>query len=302
MQTAIEAFVKYLSAERRYSAHTVSAYASDLSQIVAFWSESRGTDIAPAPGDLDKFFLRQYFGDLLRYGMSRRSIGRKMAAIRAFYRWALLTEKVESNPAQGLTPPKKASELPHFLRMDEVLSLLGKMGGERPADLRDRAILELLYGTGMRLSELVGLKVKDIDLLAGTVRVWGKGAKVRVLPVGKQAALSVKTYLAFRAALKPAPDEQTLFLNQRGGPLSARGVQKRVKHWLSQVSDQERLSPHILRHSFATHLLDRGADLKAVQELLGHASLSTTQIYTHLTTDRLKNIYKNAHPRASSKP
>jgi len=299
MRAAIEAFSKYLSAERRYSVHTVSAYASDLRQLIEFWVEEKGGEGVPQPLDIDVFFLRQYFGQLLRYGMGRRSIGRKMAATRAFFRWALMTGRVEDNPAQGLSPPKKPSVLPHFLRTEEVRAVFSRIGNHRLGDRRDRAILELFYGTGMRLSELVGLKLGDIDFQAGTVRVWGKGDKVRVLPLGHQAAASVQAYLSHRHEFKPAAAEKAFFLNQRGGALSARGVQKRVKHWLTQVSEQEQLSPHLLRHSFATHLLDGGADLKAVQELLGHASLSTTQIYTHLTTDRIKNIYNNAHPRAS---
>lgn len=299
MHDAIEAFLHYLSAERRYSPHTVAAYGSDLTQVSAYWQENHPGQEVPVPGDLDKNFFRGYFGDLMRYGMGRRSIGRKMAAVRAFYRYLVLTGRVEVNPAQNLTPPKRPSELPHFLRPQEVSQALSQIGDDSPAGRRDRAILELLYGTGMRLSELVGLDLGDVDRHALTVRVWGKGSKVRVLPLGQHAVEAVDRYLAVRERLGPAPGEKALLLNHRGGRLGTRGVQQRVRHWLEAVSDQSRLSPHLLRHSFATHLLDRGADLKAVQELLGHASLSTTQIYTHLTTERIKRIYQQAHPRAS---
>ncbi|MCK5147913.1 tyrosine recombinase XerC [bacterium] len=298
MQMAIEAFIKYLSAERRYSSHTVAAYGSDLRQLVDFWVETNEGESYPDIHQIDKFFLRNYFGDLLRYGLGRRSIGRKMAAVRAFYRYARRAELLVEDPSRMLTPPKKTADLPHFLRVEEVAAVFEQIGDETPILCRDRAILELFYGTGMRLSELVGLNLEDLDIHSRVVRVMGKGSKLRVIPVGSKALEVINKYLNVRQGLKPLSYEKAFFLNHRGGRLTARGVQKRVRHWLTKVSDQDQLSPHLLRHSFATHLLDRGADLKAVQELLGHASLSTTQIYTHLTTDRLKKVYDKAHPRA----
>ncbi|MEJ2628891.1 MAG: tyrosine-type recombinase/integrase [bacterium] len=203
-----------------------------------------------------------------------------------------------NNPVSGIAMPRQDKILPKFLQEQEISALFKKIDVKTPSGIRDRAIIELFYSTGIRLSELSGLNEQDIDLNAGIVRVQGKGAKQRIVPIGKLASQAVKHYIEKKAILFDAKDKKALFLNRQGKRISNRGIQLRVNKWLTMVSEKKGLSPHILRHSFATHLLDRGADLQAVKELLGHSSLSTTQVYTHLSTSRLKKIYEQAHPRA----
>ncbi|MFC1570057.1 tyrosine-type recombinase/integrase, partial [bacterium] len=217
-----------------------------------------------------------------------------------FFKYCTQSGWIERDPSMALVFPKLDKPLPIFLNENEVLTALNIIKTETRGGARDRAILELFYGTGMRLSELVQMNLKDLDLLAGTVRVLGKGSKDRVLPIGQHCVRYMKQYLLKREAFKPKSGEVAIFLNPSGKRLSARGVQYIVKRWLEGVSEKTKLSPHVLRHTFATHLLDRGADLRAVKDLLGHESLSTTQIYTHLTVDRLRKIYKQAFPRAES--
>jgi integrase/recombinase XerC len=207
-------------------------------------------------------------------------------------------ERIAANPAASLSAPKAGKELPEFLREEEIRDALESIEKTTVTGLRDRAILELFYGTGMRLSELAGLNRGDVQGGGETVCVMGKGRKERILPLGRQARKAIQRYLDQRDAMNPDTREKALFLNRYGNRISARGIQRLVKKWLGRVSEKNRLSPHLIRHTFATHLLDRGADLQAVKELLGHASLSTTQIYTHLTMERLKKVYRKAHPRA----
>ncbi len=296
MDPALESFLQYLKGERHYSSLTAVAYRSDIEQFMDYMTGIR------KPGSfswkVSREDIRQYLGILIRHGMNKRSVGRKLASLRAFFRYLSKEGIVEVNPAAGLSAPKTDKVLPEFLREDEILKAMEMIRPETTADVRDRAILELFYGTGMRLSELTGLNLDSLDLRAGTVRVYGKGGKERILPLGKMAGRYIGAYLERRDKLKPVTGNDALFLNLQGTRLSPRGVQLLVRKWLEKVSERKQLSPHVLRHTFATHLLDHGADLKAVKELLGHSSLSTTQIYTHLTVDRLKRVYQQAHPRA----
>ena len=302
MREALNAFLKYLSSEKRYSPHTVQAYRSDLDQFQEFLVETQNKPDPVCIEDITKEDIRLFLSGLIRYGMSKKSVARKLASLRAFFNFLMKSNLLKVNPTITLLSPKTEKHLPEFLREEEIISALEGIveNGNSIAQIRDRAILELFYGTGMRLSELVSLDLNDIELTAGTVRVMGKGEKERVLPIGINAAKSMKHYLTVRSEFHPYQGNGALFLNRMGKRISSRGVQIIVKKWLTRVSEKNKLSPHVLRHTFATHLLDRGADLKAVKELLGHASLSTTQVYTHLTMDRLKNVYRRAHPRAES--
>lgn len=300
MRNAIQDFLSYLCSERRYSDHTIQAYRADLNQFLDYLVQTRKGAAIPSPESVARGEIRSYFGELMRHGMSRRSVSRKLASLRAFYGFLMATGAVQKNPTATLQSPKLERRLPEFLREEEIFEALKGIGQETSIALRDRAMIELFYGTGIRLSELVGLDMPDVDLEAGTVWVLGKGGKERRIPLGRNAAGTVKRYLTVRCEFQPGQGEEALFLSSRGGRISKRGVQRRVERWLSKVSEKKKLSPHLLRHSFATHLLDRGADLEAVKELLGHASLSTTQVYTHLTMDRLRKVYRQSHPRAET--
>lgn len=302
MREASIAFLKYLISEKRYSPHTVRAYRSDLEQFREFLIETQNKPDPVCIEDITKEDIRLFLGGLIRHGMSKKSVARKLASLRAFFNFLMKSDLLKANPTLTLISPKTEKHLPEFLREEEIITALEGIveNGDSIAQIRDKAILELFYGTGMRLSELVGLDLNNVDLTSGTVRVYGKGGKERILPIGRNAAKSVKHYLSSRAEFHPFQGNRALFLNRMGKRMSSRGIQNIVKKWLTRVSEKNKLSPHVLRHTFATHLLDHGADLKAVKELLGHASLSTTQVYTHLTMDRLKNVYRRAHPRAES--
>ncbi|MBN2030265.1 tyrosine recombinase XerC [bacterium] len=300
MIAVLERFIQYLSSQRQYSSHTVQAYRTDLEQFFEFMKQRIGPHEQPCPENVSKEDIRIFISGLVRHGMSSRSVARKLASLKALFRYLLRTGTVKSNPTATLNGPKLEKHLPEFLRVEEIRDALASIDQKSVTGLRDRAILELFYGTGMRLSELIHLHVEDINLSGGTVRVYGKGGKERILPVGRNTGKKIKAYLLRRRELRPKAGNRAIFLNRQGGQMSSRGVQLIVHKWLKQVSEKKQLGPHVIRHTFATHLLDRGADLEAVKELLGHASLSTTQVYTHLTTDRIKKIYRQAHPRAEA--
>lgn len=295
----IAEFSDYLLKEKRCSAHTAAAYRSDLAQFAE--SLAAGTpDAAFDPDAVGPEQVRAWLAGLVRAGMNKRSVSRKLASIRAFFAFRGRHHGAAADPTAGIRPPRPDRRLPRFLPESEIAAAFGRVETDTDAGLRDLAILELFYGTGIRLSELAGLDLADVDGLGLTVRVRGKGGKERVAPLGRSASGAIKRYLARRGAFSPEPSCRALFLNSRGGRLTPRGIQNLVRKRLRAGSGRERLSPHMLRHSFATHLLDRGADLQSVKELLGHASLSTTQTYTHLTRDRLKAVYRKAHPRSDS--
>jgi integrase/recombinase XerC len=278
---------------RNLSVHTLDAYRRDLSQLERFLTDLNRDEPATI-GQLGPKSVRRFVAALVASRLARRSVQRKLAAVRAFARFLVAEGILDVDPTLGLVGPKAEKRLPSFLRKKEIELLFARPAEPSEAELRDRAILELLYGTGIRLSELTGLSKESVDLAAGLVRVLGKGNRERVVPLGRAAADAVRAYLRARSDGRRGP----LFANARGGALTGRTVQRIVRRRLAQVSEARQLSPHVLRHTFATHMLNAGADLRAVQELLGHASLSSTQIYTHVTTERLKEVYKKSHPRA----
>jgi len=301
---AIHEFVTFLAKERNDSPHTVKAYARDVADFAAFCGGYYGG--AWTWGGVDRLAVRGWLAALEQRGLARRSAARALSALRAFYRFLELTGRAGSNPARAARTPKLGRALPTHLSRAEMDELLGEAarragaGGFREA--RDLAMLELFYSTGMRLAELAGLNDADLDLVADQVKVRGKGRKERLLPVGRHAGAAVRAYAERRDALlagtRAAADRRAVFLSARGRRLSPRGVQLAVRSLLATLARGRDLRVHSLRHSFATHLLDAGADLRAVQELLGHASLSTTQVYTHTSVERLKQVYQRAHPRA----
>ncbi len=299
MRKVVEQFLQYLEAERDFSDKTLCAYQSDLRQFIAFVGDYLESS-AVGPQDVNQTCIRHFLGTLRRRGLQRRSVARKLASIRSFFKYLCRMKILQQNPAYGIISPKLDKRLPLFLDVEQAIRAMELPVGGDFFSRRNHALLEVLYGTGIRVSELVGLDISSVDMLSGVVKVRGKGRKQRVVPVGGKALESVREYLPWREKLlqQLARQDSALFLNRYGRRLSQRGVQRIVNQYLSMVSEQKGLSPHVLRHSFATHLLDAGADLQAVRELLGHVSLSTTQIYTHVTTDRLKKIYHQAHPRA----
>ncbi len=293
----INNFLQYLSSHKQYSQHTIDAYKRDVLQFFEFFNLNESAKHKKI-NQITKQDVRDFISSLIRYGMSKKSAERKIAALKSYFSYLNKENVIQKNPVSGIPLPKKEKVLPQFLQEHEISKIFNKIDTKTPSGLRDRAIIEFFYSTGIRLSELSGLNIHDIDLHAGTVRVLGKGAKQRIVPIGKCASRAIREYLSKKEELFKVRDEKAVFLNRYGNRLSNRGIQLRVTKWLTMVSEKKGLSPHILRHSFATHLLDRGADLQAVKELLGHSSLSTTQLYTHLSTFRLKKIYEQAHPRA----
>jgi site-specific recombinase XerD len=298
----IEDFASQLARERRLSPHTVRAYRVDLDALATFLARA-GLDLESA----SRASLRRWLAYLGTRGYARSSLARKAAAVRTFYAWAVRAGALADDPAALLTGPAPASRLPTVLKPDDAARLADAPPPGDPAGLRDRAILELLYGSGLRVSELCGLDVGDLDLHRGMVRVMGKGAKERVVPVGDYAVLAVRAYLSdARAAFLPEAgsppadrgDRAALFLNRRKRRLSPRDAYSVVRAYGAAILPGRALSPHALRHSYATHLLEGGADVRTVQELLGHASLATTQRYTHVSRGRLFDAYRRSHPRA----
>ena len=293
MRAAIASFIGHLQDERNLSAHTLRAYGEDLAQLADHLRAELGREARPE--DVDTLLLRSFLARLHREGLRKASAARKLSAIRTFFRYLCREGRLAANPARSLLSPRRERHIPAVLSEAETAALL-EMPGDGLLSLRGRAILELLYATGARCAELVGLDVGDVDLSDRTILVLGKGRKERYLPFGHPAAAALEAYLPARASCRPRSD--ALFVNARGGRLSDRSVRRLVAARVQAVSLARRISPHSLRHSFATHLLARGADLRSIQELLGHASLSTTQRYTHVETSRLLDIYRKTHPRA----
>jgi tyrosine recombinase XerC len=246
---------------------------------------------------VDHLTLRRYLAELRAKNYSKRTVARKLASLRSLFRFLYREGHIKKNPITAITTPKLDKKLPVFLDVNKVERLLQSPPGDTAAGLRDRALLETLYSTGIRVSELVGLDVDDVDFISGVVKVFGKGRKERIVPIGEPALRAMRSYMDKRTEAK-VRDRDAVFLNKSGRRLTDRSVRRVIDKHIKVCSIAERVSPHSLRHSFATHLLDRGADLRSVQELLGHMNLSTTQIYTHVTMDRLKNVYDKTHPRA----
>ena len=324
MTSQLEAFLEYLRFNRNTSVHTVSAYQSDLSQLLECVAKHLGK--APdrvRPGDLDLIVIRAYLAELYRLGQSRASVARKLSALRTFVRYLRREGWMETDPTVLAVSPKREHKVPAHLSVDEMTVLLEAPDTAVPLGRRDRAILELFYASGLRLSELVGLDVEDVNLHARIVRVTGKGDKERLVPFNTSAQKALRAWYGDRASLRsksnpksqipnpksqrarptahspqPRADSDPVFVNARGTRLTGRSVQRLVARYVSGCSARFGISPHALRHSFASHLLQRGADLRAIQELLGHVQLSTTQRYTHVNVAQLLEVYRNAHPRA----
>jgi integrase/recombinase XerC len=285
-------YLAHLRTERRLSPHTESAYRRDLDALVAYCDSER----IAGWKQIDNFHVRTFAAREHRDGLGPRSVQRRLSAVRGFFNYLIREKVVEANPAADIRAPKAAKRLPKTLDVDQVASLLGR----KPTDAltrRDHSMLELLYSSGLRLAELVGLDVADLDLADRTVRVLGKGSKTRILPVGKQAVVALRAWLGDRAGLVKGGGS-ALFVGQNGRRLGARAIQRRIGRWAVKVGLNVPVYPHLLRHSFATHLLESSRDLRGVQELLGHADISTTQVYTHLDFQHLARVYDEAHPRA----
>ena len=298
MQRKIARFLQHLHVERAASPHTLKGYREDLETFVQYFREA--DDSCPDPAELTAVQLRGYLAALHEAGYAKTSIARKLACLRSFYRFGQREAWVDHNPAKALRNPRKTRKLPHFLTTTEVGKLLAAPPSDQPPGLRDRAILETLYSAGLRVSELVGLCDGDLDFEQGIMRVRGKGRKERIAPLGSYATRALGRWLKVRklSAKEPTGREAPVFVNRFGSRLTARSVGRMLEKHLQHAGLDDRTSPHTLRHSFATHLLDRGADIRSVQELLGHKSLETTQIYTHLSTSNLRAAYEKAHPRA----
>lgn len=299
MNSAIARYLRFLDVERNASDLTIKSYREDLTSLVEYLEQSFGR--VPRPGELTPMDLRSYVAALHEAGYAKTSVARRLASLRSFFRFAQRDGLVESNPAKPLRNPRRDRKLPHFLSTQEIGRLL--QAPLRDAmGLRDRAILETMYSAGLRVGELVGINQGDLDLDEGLVRIRGKGRKERLAPLGSFAVAAIESWLARRQVhpKEPAGAEAPIFVNRFGRRLTTRSVGRMLEKYLRETSLDLRTTPHTLRHSFATHLLDRGADIRSVQELLGHKSLVTTQIYTHVSTAGLRAAYEKAHPRANA--
>ncbi len=298
MQSEIGQFLRYLSVERNASELTVKSYREDLFDLAEYLIEELGADIKP--DGVSSRDLRGYAAALHEAGYARTSISRKLASLRSFYRFAQQRQLASSNPAKPLRNPRGQRKLPHFLTNDEVGKLLDAPPTLSVMGLRDHAILETMYSAGLRVSEVVGLNDGDLEFEEGIARIRGKGRKERLSPIGSYAIDALHAYHKVRVLSAKAPTgrEAPVFVNRFGNRLTTRSVGRMLEKYIAEQGLDSRTTPHTLRHSFATHLLDRGADIRSVQELLGHKSLVTTQIYTHLSTANLREVYLRAHPRA----
>jgi integrase/recombinase XerC len=298
MDEALADFLRHLGLEKNSSAYTVKSYREDLSQALGFFRDKIGAATI-SPDRVSTRHVRAYLAWLSEQGYARTTSARRLAALRSWFRFLCRQGKLSANPCDGVRGPRQEKKLPHFLTSADVARLLAAPQGNDPLLNRNRAILETLYSAGLRVGELVGVNLDDLDLEGGAVTVRGKGRKERLAMLGTPAIEAIRQWLDVRdafAALQPR--QPAVFLNQRGGRLTTRSVGRMLEKRLAEAGLDPRTSPHTLRHSFATHLLDAGADIRGVQELLGHKSLTTTQIYTHVSTQRLQDSYQKAHPRA----
>ncbi len=300
MHGEVDRFIDYMQAVRNVSPNTIKGYATDIAKFIGFLEDE---SLSTSPRDIHSRIVRRYLARLQRQGMSKTSIARKMASLRAFFRYLVHKKLMELDPMLGLSSPKLDKRLPKFLRPEQVEALMLRPDTTEPIGARDAAMLEVLYATGCRVSEVAGMNVRDMDLGAGEIRVLGKGSKERITLIGRAAQEALSGYLhnarpKLLARRTDGTNEQAAFLNKDGGRLTVRSINRMLDKHFGQVSDELKISPHVLRHTFATHMLENGADLRSIQELLGHTSLSTTQIYAHVTQERLKQVYEQAHPRA----
>ena len=297
MQPAVARFLRFLKVERNASDLTIKSYGEDLAALIEFLGGETGQVCRPS--EVTPLDLRQYAAALHQSGYAKSSVARHLASLRSFFRFAQREGLAERNPAKPLRNPRPDRKLPHFLTTAEIGMLLNAPSRSEPMGRRDLAMLETMYSAGLRVSELVAIDQEDLDLMDGLVRVRGKGRRERLAPLGSYAAQAIDQWLAVRQPSSQLRNESPIFLNKFGTRLTTRSVARMLDKYLKQTGLDARTSPHTLRHSFATHLLDRGADIRSVQELLGHKSLVTTQIYTHVTTSGLRAAYEKAHPRAN---
>ena len=299
MYRAIDGFLRYLKIERNASELTLKSYGEDFGSLLDYYRDRVGDVVEPDQVHIAQ--LRGYIGYLRDCDYARATIARRLASLRSFFRYCQREGLVTSNPTKALRTPPLGRKLPHFLTVDQITKLLEAPPANETESLRDRAILETMYSAGLRVAELVGLNSEHWDQDANVIRVFGKGKKERIAPVGRHAAKALYRYLDVRteAANAPAEDRGAMFLNRFGTRLTTRSIGRMLEKYLKLTGLDKLTTPHTLRHSFATHLLDGGADLRAVQELLGHKSLTTTQIYTHVSTRRLRDTYEQAHPHAA---
>lgn len=295
MNTNTQQFTDYLKYEKQYSSHTLNAYERDLAQFEKWLTENQCDDMLKA----DNLHIRNWVATLHRQGVGGKTLQRKLSSLRGFYQYCIKKNKLKNNPTVDIRAPKSAKKLPDTLDTDTLSQLLN-IAPDGELAIRDLAIMELFYSSGLRLSELVNLNQNSINYQEKTLRAIGKGNKERILPIGSKALEALEKWLGKRAGMAK-PDENALFVSKRGSRISVRSIQSRLNYWREQQGLQQNIHPHKLRHSFASHLLESSGDLRAVQELLGHADISTTQIYTHLDFQHLANVYDKAHPRARKK-
>jgi tyrosine recombinase XerC len=305
MKKAIDKYLRYLKVERNASSHTITSYGNDLTQFLNFCVAHFDKDEEQLnPNLIERITIRLWLGELSERGLAKSSIARKVAAVRSFFKYCFKRGIVEQNPAHLLIVPKKDKPLPKTANAEDLNRMMELAKGDSAESAQNRAILELLYGTGIRLSELVNLNEEDINFKLNQIKVLGKGAKQRIVPFGKRAKEALQNHLNTKPQLygerTNSDARKAVFLAASGQRIYPRAVQRIVKDYLQRASEVTQKSPHVLRHSFATHLLDQGADIRVIKELLGHANLAATQVYTHTSVERLKNVYELAHPRAKN--
>jgi integrase/recombinase XerC len=298
LEELFQKYIKHLQVERGISAYTVRNYTTDIQGFLGFLADNKVTSL----DKVDRSLMRRYLGWLQGKGTARGSISRKLSALRSFYRYLMRENLVSAEPLSSLSAPKLEQRLPTFLTEDEVVRLVEAPDTSTPNGMRDRAILELLYAAGLRLSEVVDLNLGDVDLNSCQIRAWGKGSKERMVLMGKPAAEALSNYVKYaRPKLEGKKKTTALFLNRFGNRIARRRIEYIIKKYASQAGLDMRVYTHMLRHTFATHMLDGGADLRAVQELLGHARLATTQVYTHVSQNQIRRTYLAAHPRSGKR-
>lgn len=298
MHAAIDGFLRYLRIERNASELTLKSYSEDFNSLFDYLRDRVGDVRSPA--ELEMSTLRGYVAYLHECDYARTTIARRLACLRSFLKYCQREGLIATNPAKALRTPRTGRKLPHFLTTEQIVTLLEAPPATEPEGLRDRALLEVMYSAGLRVAELVGLNLDSWDRYGNVLRVFGKGKKERIAPVGKFAAAALERWLEVREPADVADARQAMFLNRFGTRLTTRSVGRMIEKYLKETGLSLLTSPHTLRHTFATHLLDGGADLRSVQEMLGHKSLTTTQIYTHVSTQRLKDVYETAHPHAAA--
>ena len=305
MKALIEKYLKYLTVERNASEHTIISYKNDLTSFLEFTADVNDIDLGQVEiSSITRLNIRLWLGDLSEQGLAKTSIARKVAALRSFFKYCFKRGHIEKNPAHLLVVPKKEQTLPKTATVEDIDRMMEAVDTATVKGLQDRAILELFYGTGMRLSELTGLNLTDIDLKQKQVTVHGKGNKQRIIPLGTSVVNILKEFRQKRTELygerTDGDARKALFIAASGQRMYDRAVRYMVEKYLKMTSEVTQKSPHVLRHSFATHMLDNGADIRIIKEFLGHANLAATQVYTHTSTERLKNVYQQAHPRAKT--